>query len=275
MQSASAFGFVRESLSWFINVYANFAEWKATVDRLIGFHRAIEVAQQAQRESPGVELVKGPEGSLKLDRLELSLPTGEVLVSDANLDIAGGSRLLIQGPSGSGKSTLFRAIAGIWPFGRGRILHPRNFNRLFLPQRPYFPLGTLREALCYPARTEAFGATEIAEALTAVGLPRLLTRLDESADWSTQLSGGEQQRVAFARALLEKPAWLFLDEATSNLDDTGQAELYALLMDRLRHTTIVSIAHRNDLARFHSQRLELCVGARGLSELSRLTPQAV
>jgi putative ATP-binding cassette transporter len=271
MQTASAFGFVRESLSWFINIYTSFAEWKATVDRLVGFHQAIEATQRAQRENPGVELVSGPGGSLKLDRLELGLPTGETLVADASLDIPSGSRLLIQGPSGSGKSTLFRAIAGIWPFGRGRILHPVNFDRLFLPQRPYFPLGTLREAVCYPARIEAFSDVEIAEALAAVGLPHLLTRLDESADWSTQLSGGEQQRVAFARALLEKPAWLFLDEATSNLDDTSQAELYELLTDRLKHTTIVSIAHRNDLARFHSQRLEL---RRGASELSSLAPQA-
>jgi putative ATP-binding cassette transporter len=272
MQTASAFGFVRESLSWFINVYTSFAEWKATVDRLIGFHQAIEATQRAQRKNPGVELVSGPEGSLKLDRLELGLPTGETLVSDASLDITSGSRLLIQGPSGSGKSTLFRAIAGIWPFGRGRILHPVNFDRLFLPQRPYFPLGTLREAVCYPARIEAFTDVEIAEALTAVGLPHLLTRLDQSADWSTQLSGGEQQRVAFARALLEKPAWLFLDEATSNLDDTSQAELYELLTNRLKHTTIVSIAHRNELARFHGQRLEL---RRGVREVSRLAPQPV
>ena len=272
MQTASAFGYVRESLSWFINIYTTFAEWKATVDRLIGFHQAIEAAQRAQRQNPGVELVSGPEGSLQLDGLELGLPTGESLIWNASLDITYGSRILIQGPSGSGKSTLFRAIAGIWPFGRGRILHPANFDRLFLPQRPYFPLGTLRQALCYPTRLEAFTDAEMTEALTAVGLPHLLTRLDQSADWSAQLSGGEQQRVAFARALLEKPAWLFLDEATSNLDDVSQAELYELLTDRLKHTTIVSIAHRNDLARFHGQRLEL---RRGVRELATLSPQAV
>jgi putative ATP-binding cassette transporter len=274
MQTASAFGYVRESLSWFINVYTSFAEWKATVDRLVGFHRAIEAAQEAQRQNAGVQLASGPDGSLKLDRVELGLPNGETLVADASLDISHGSRVLIQGPSGSGKSTLFRAIAGIWPFGRGRILHPAHFDGLFLPQRPYFPLGTLREALSYPARSEAFTDVEIGEALSAVGLARLIPRLDQSTDWSTQLSGGEQQRVAFARALLEKPAWLFLDEATSNLDDASQSELYALLTDRLKHTTIVSIAHRTDLARFHSRRLELRAGARGLSELPSPAPQA-
>jgi len=270
MQTASAFGYVRESLSWFINVYTSFAEWKATVDRLIGLHHAIEASKRDQQKDRGVELVSGTHGSLKLDRLELALPTGEKLVSGASLEISHGSRVLIQGPSGSGKSTLFRAIAGIWPFGQGRILQPANFDRLFLPQRPYFPLGTLREAVCYPARSEAFTDSEIGESLTAVGLPHLVVRLDESADWSTQLSGGEQQRVAFARALLEKPAWLFLDEATSSLDDASQAALYQLLTDRLTHTTIVSIAHRNDLARFHGQRLEL---QRGVNVVSSLVPQ--
>jgi vitamin B12/bleomycin/antimicrobial peptide transport system ATP-binding/permease protein len=272
MQTASAFGYVRESLSWFINIYPSFAEWKATVDRLGGLHQAIEASKRAQQKDRGVEIVSGLDGLLKLDRLELALPTGEKLMSDASLEIRHGSRVLIQGPSGSGKSTLFRAIAGIWPFGRGRILEPLNFNRLFLPQRPYFPLGTLREAVSYPARSEAFTDGEIVEALTAVGLPQLHVRLDEVADWSTQLSGGEQQRVAFARALLEKPAWLFLDEATSSLDDASQAELYQLLTDRLTHTTIVSIAHRSDLARFHGQRLEL---HRGLNVSSTLVPQAM
>jgi vitamin B12/bleomycin/antimicrobial peptide transport system ATP-binding/permease protein len=274
MQTASAFGYVRESLSWFINVYTSFAEWKATVDRLVGFHRAIEAAQEAQRQNAGVQMASGPDGSLRLDRVELGLPNGETLVADASLDISHGSRVLIQGPSGSGKSTLFRAIAGIWPFGRGRILHPAHFDELFLPQRPYFPLGTLREALSYPARSDAFTDVEIGEALSAVGLAQLIPRLDQSTDWSTQLSGGEQQRVAFARALLEKPAWLFLDEATSNLDDASQSELYELLMDRLKHTTIVSIAHRTELARFHGRRLELRPGAHGLNELPSPAPQA-
>ena len=274
MQTTSAFGYVRESLSWFINVYTSFAEWKATVDRLVGFHRAIEAAQEAQRQNAGVQMASGPDGSLRLDRVELGLPNGETLVADASLDISHGSRVLIQGPSGSGKSTLFRAIAGIWPFGRGRILHPAHFDELFLPQRPYFPLGTLREALSYPARSDAFTDVEIGEALSAVGLAQLIPRLDQSTDWSTQLSGGEQQRVAFARALLEKPAWLFLDEATSNLDDASQSELYELLMDRLKHTTIVSIAHRTELARFHGRRLELRPGARGLNELPSPAPQA-
>ena len=272
MQTASAFGYVRESLSWFINVYTSFAEWKATVDRLIGFHNSIEAAQQDQRLKPGVELLDGLDGTLSFDQLELALPTGETLVSNANLHIAHGSRVLLQGPSGSGKSTLFRAIAGIWPFGKGRIRQPAGFDVLFLPQRPYFPLGTLRESVCYPARADVFTDAEVEEALLAVGLPHLVPQLNQSANWSVQLSGGEQQRVAFARALLIRPAWLFLDEATSSVDDASQTRLYELLTQRLTGTTIISIAHRTELAGFHPQRLELRVGEGGAHELAWLGP---
>ena len=273
MQTASAFGYVRESLSWFINVYSSFAEWKATVDRLIGFHNLIEAAKQEQQLNSGVELLAGHDGALRFDQLELALPTGETLVSSANLHIAHGSRVLLQGPSGSGKSTLIRAIAGIWPFGKGQIRQPTGFDVLFLPQRPYFPLGTLRESLCYPARADAFTDAELEDALLAVGLPHLVPQLMQSANWSAQLSGGEQQRVAFARALLIKPAWLFLDEATSSLDNTSQMRLYELLTQRLTDTTIISIAHRSELAGFHPLRLELRVGPGGAHDLAWLSPQ--
>jgi len=268
MQTASAFGYVRESLSWFINVYASFAEWKATVDRLIGFHRLIEAAKEEQSLKSGVELQNGHDSTLGFDQLELALPSGEPLVSSASLDIAPGSRVLLQGPSGSGKSTLIRAIAGIWPFGQGRIRHPAAFDVLFLPQRPYFPLGTLRESVCYPAPADTVTDAEIEEALVAVGLPHLVPRLKDAANWSAQLSGGEQQRVAFARALLLKPAWLFLDEATSSLDNYSQMQLYELVTRRLTATTIVSIAHRSELADFHPQRLELRASEGGAHELT-------
>ena len=275
MQTASAFGYVRESLSWFINVYSSFAEWKATVDRLIGFHNLIEAAKQDQRLNSGVELLAGHDGTLRFDQLELALPTGETLVSSANLHITHGSRVLLQGPSGSGKSTLIRAIAGIWPFGKGQIRQPVGFDVLFLPQRPYFPLGTLRESVCYPAGADAFTDAELEEALLAVGLPHLVPQLKQSANWSAQLSGGEQQRVAFARALLIKPAWLFLDEATSSLDNASQMRLYELLTQRLTNTTIISIAHRSELAGFHPLRLELRVGQGGAHDLAWLNPQPV
>jgi putative ATP-binding cassette transporter len=267
MQTASAFGFVRESLSWFITAYPAFAIWKATVDRLIGFHRAIEAAQHDQRLQPSVEITAGATRALRVEDLELRLPTGERLLTQARLSIEPGSRVLIQGPSGSGKSTLLRAIAGIWPFGQGHIYEPMRFDALFLPQRPYFPLGTLREAICYPSRPEAFGDDQVKDALHAVGLAHLSSRLDEVFNWSMQLSGGEQQRVAFARALLEKPSWLFLDEATASLDEPSQSALYQLLIRRLPGTTIVSIAHRDELARYHLQRIELHPRPGGAHEL--------
>jgi vitamin B12/bleomycin/antimicrobial peptide transport system ATP-binding/permease protein len=237
------------------------------VDRLIGFHRAIEAAHREQRLHPGVEVGESATRALQVEDLELRLPTGERILTQARMTIEPGSRVLLQGPSGSGKSTLLRAIAGIWPFGHGRILEPMNFKALFLPQRPYFPLGTLRNAICYPSRADAYSDEQIKEALNAVGLAHLIARLDVALNWSMQLSGGEQQRVAFARALLEKPAWLFLDEATSNLDQASQAALYELIIRRLPSTTLVSIAHRDEIARYHSQRVELHPRPGGTHEL--------
>jgi vitamin B12/bleomycin/antimicrobial peptide transport system ATP-binding/permease protein len=255
------------ALSWFIGAYTSFASWKATVDRLTGFHKAIVAAQEQHRSNPGITVSTDGTGQLELDHVELDLPNGQPLLSNAKLTIAPGARVLLQGASGCGKSTLFRAIAGIWPFGRGRIRVPNDFRVLFLPQRPYFPLGTLRCAVAYPAAATAFTDDEVMDVLTAVGLPHLIARLDESANWGMQLSGGEQQRVAFARAVLQKPAWLFLDEATSNLDDPSQARLYEALIQRLKDTTIVSIGHRGELACYHAQRVELRPVAGGTHEL--------
>jgi putative ATP-binding cassette transporter len=273
MQTASAFGQVRSALSWFIGAYTSFASWKATVDRLTGFHNAIIAAQEQHRTSPGVAVTPDASDAIGLDDIELDLPTGQALLSHGNLSIGHGTNMLVQGPSGSGKSTLFRAIAGIWPFGRGRIHVPKEFRVLFLPQRPYFPLGTLRCALAYPAAGDAFPDSELKEALTAVGLPHLIARLDESVNWSMQLSGGEQQRVAFARALLQKPSWLFLDEATSNLDDPSQAKLYEVLLQRLKGSTIISIGHRSDLQCYHDHRVELRPLAGGTHELKEIAAQ--
>ena len=275
MQTASAFGQVRVALSWFIGAYTSFAAWKATVDRLTGFHKAIVAAQEHHRTHPGIAVSADGGGQIELDHVELDLPNGQPLLSNAKLNIAAGARILLQGASGCGKSTLFRAIAGIWPFGRGHVRVPKDFRALFLPQRPYFPLGTLRCAVAYPAASDAFSDDEVMDALTAVGLPHFIARLDESANWSMQFSGGEQQRVAFARALLQKPAWLFLDEATSNLDDASQAQLYEVLTQRLKGTAIVSIAHRDELAPYHAQHVELHPTAGGTHELLAEEPQPV
>jgi len=249
MQTASAFGYVRDALTWFITAYVSFAGWKAAADRLTSFRDAIQSAREEQRSNTEIEVLDGTGTALELDLVELDRPTGVPLLTPAKLQVQPGSRILIQGPSGSGKSTLLRAIAGIWPFGRGVIRRPRGFEPLFLPQRPYFPLGTLREAMCYPTPCSLFADHEIKSVLESVGLAHLIVRLDESANWSQALSGADQQRVAFARALLQKPGWLFLDEATSNLDASSRTKLYQLLTDRLPQTTIVSIAGGEGLAK--------------------------
>jgi putative ATP-binding cassette transporter len=257
MQISSAFGHVQGSLSWFIGAYSTFATWKATVDRLLGFHDAIENARAEMRSKSGVQQSQDTESDMMIDNVSLALPDGTPLMASSSATFKPGESWLIRGPSGSGKSTLFRAIAGIWPFGGGRIRMPGNVKPLFLPQKPYLPLGSLREVMIYPARGTEFSDEQLREALSSVGLPQLAGRLDEPQNWSLQLSPGEQQRIAFARALLQQPAWLFLDEATSSLDESAEQQLYRLLKEKSPRTTIVSIGHRPSLLAFHSRVLEL------------------
>jgi vitamin B12/bleomycin/antimicrobial peptide transport system ATP-binding/permease protein len=258
VQISNAFGQVQGALSWFIGAYTDFAGWKATVDRLSGFRKAIFSTQEESRAGTGPAVAADPAiDDLVLRNLELGLPTGRVLVSGINARIKPGERVLIKGPSGSGKSTLFRAIAGIWPFGTGQVRLPRGFRALFLPQRPYFPIGTLRQVVSYPAAAESFNDGQLRDALVAAGLANFVERLDEQENWAQQLSGGEQQRVAIARALLHKPAWLFLDEATSALDEPSQERVYELLTESLNDATIISIAHRAALTDFHGKLFEL------------------
>jgi putative ATP-binding cassette transporter len=257
MQISNAFGQVQGSLSWFIGAYNSFAAWKATADRLLGFHYAIQKAREDMQQQSGVRQAQDGSEELVIDNVALSLPNGQPLISASNATIKSGESLLISGPSGAGKSTLFRAIAGIWPFGNGRMRMPAGFRVLFLPQRPYLPLGTIRDVVSYPASPTEFSDEQIKEVLNAVGLPQLVDRINDHQHWSLQLSPGEQQRIAFARALLQKPAWLFLDEATSALDEAAEEKLYRLLKERLAGATIISIGHRPTLIAFHSRRLEL------------------
>jgi putative ATP-binding cassette transporter len=252
MQTASAFGQVQDSLSWFVNAYAQLAEWKATVDRLTTFHHAMQNA--AAHSADGVSATAGAGTDLAAHDVALALPDGRALAAPITLVIPAGAPLLVTGPSGAGKSTLFRAFAGIWPFGKGTVTQPGG-GLLFLPQKPYLPIGRLREALAYPAAADAFTESALREALAAVGLPALAGRLEEEQHWAQVLSGGEQQRVAFARAFLQAPDWLFLDEATSALDEASESALYGLLAQRLPRTTVVSIGHRSSLAAFHPRRL--------------------
>jgi len=195
--------------------------------------------------------------ALKIDDLLVRLPQGAPLVAADDIVISAGERVLVTGPSGSGKSTLFRAIAGTWPFGTGVIAVPKGAKLMTLPQRPYFPVGTLAAAVTYPAEPGTFDAEQLAGAIKAVGLAALADRLDEEAHWNRMLSLGEQQRLGIARAILQAPDFLLLDEATASLDEPAEAALYRLLDERLPGATVVSIGHRSTLSAFHRRGLAL------------------
>jgi len=258
MQTASAFTSVQKALSFFVEAYRALAEWRAVIARLDGFNIAAERAQAAASATPAIT-VSAREGRdrVEIDDLLVRLPQGTALIAANNIAIAAGERVLLTGPSGAGKSTLLRAIAGTWPFGAGTIRVPKGAKLMALPQRPYFPIGTLAAAVTYPAEPGTFAADALAEVITAVGLPALAGRLTEEAHWNRMLSLGEQQRLGIARAILQAPDYLFLDEATASLDEAAEAALYRLLNTRLRRTTIVSIGHRSTLAAFHRRGLVL------------------
>ncbi|HXX52743.1 MAG TPA: ABC transporter ATP-binding protein/permease [Xanthobacteraceae bacterium] len=256
MQTASAFNSVQTALSYFVTAYQSIAQYRAVVTRLSGFEDAIVAARDVALTPPTVEVLpRDNANAVSIDRLKVRLPDGEPLVDAEKVAFSPGERVLVTGPSGAGKSTLFRAIAGIWPFGSGRVTVPKDAKVLLLPQRPYFPVASLAAALSYPARLGTFHDARLAEVLTAVGLGEWARRLHEEAHWNRMLSIGEQQRLAVARALLQEPDYLFLDEATASLDEPAEAMLYRLMQERLKGTTIVSIGHRSTLGAFHRRRI--------------------
>jgi putative ATP-binding cassette transporter len=256
MQTASAFNNVQTALSYFVSSYRSITEFQAVVKRLSGFEQAIEAARNAALTPPVIEVVPREGAStVAVDHLAVRLPNGTPLVDADHIVLDAGDRVLVTGPSGAGKSTLFRAIAGIWPFGSGRVTVPIEAKMMLVPQRPYFPVATLAAAITYPARAGTFDDAQLADTLTAVGLPGLVSRLHEEAHWNRMLSGGEQQRLAIARVLLYAPDYLLLDEATAALDEAAEAILYRLLQERLPAATIISIGHRSTLGAFHRRRV--------------------
>ncbi len=263
IQISSAFGKVQESLSWFVDNYSSLASWRATVNRLTSFEESIQaqerlqIAENAAKSGVFEQGVAVPADELHTQGLQVSLPNGTPLLDNLALVAKPGDTILFKGPSGSGKSTLFRALAGIWPFAKGRVDLPAN--SMFMPQRPYFPDGTLRDALAYPHPAADFSDADLRQALNDALLPQLVDRLDETNAWGQKLSGGEAQRLAVARVLLKKPKWIFADEATSALDEPAERQIYERLRAQALQAggALVSIAHRPGVADYHASRWEL------------------
>ncbi len=269
MQTASAFGQVQSALSFIINSYANLAEWTAVIRRLTQFRATTE--RMRSTEAAGIARQPWPKPEVALSDITIDLPTGPLLAVP-HAEFPRGKATLISGPSGVGKSTLFRAIAGIWPYGVGTVQVPEGARLMFLPQRPYLPIGSLREVLLYPRAPAGTGDEQLRDALLACRLPDLVDRLDEERHWAQSLSAGEQQRLLFARALLQKPDWLFVDETTSALDEQTERALYQVLGARLPQTTIVSIGHRSSLRALHEVHLQ--VQPQGQGGRAMLVPDA-
>ena len=251
MQLSSAFGQVQDALSWFINAFTTLADWKASINRLAGFNLAVE---QAQKQPASISVERNNVGAILLDKVDLALPDGSALIGGVNVAIHPGERILVSGPSGCGKSTLFRAIAGIWPYGGGDIQIPHKAKLMFVPQSSYLPIGTLRSALAYPADDSAYTDLAMCHYLDLCRLSHLKGQLDVYNNWGNRLSPGEQQRLAFARVFLTRPEVVFLDEASSAMDGETEEALYSLLQEELPQSAIVSIAHRETVARYHQQR---------------------
>jgi vitamin B12/bleomycin/antimicrobial peptide transport system ATP-binding/permease protein len=283
MQISSAFGYVQGALSWLVDNYSSLASWQATADRLTSFETSLQAAEtlkfkqnqalaQINNARAATENIASTD-ALQLQELSLALPNGQALAQHVNLQTQAGDSVIVSGPSGSGKSTLLRSIAGIWPFATGHIQRPADFDTqaMFIPQRPYFPNATLREALAYPQDASAYSDEALCAALDDALLPHLKDRLNDEDAWGQKLSGGEQQRLAIARVFLKNPRWVFADEATSALDPAAELSLYTQLKARVRavHGTLVSIAHRPTVAEFHAAQWTFEATAAGESSEAR------
>jgi putative ATP-binding cassette transporter len=272
-QTANAFEAVRAALSFFVDFYRDLADWRAVVARLSGFEAALAAAEAAATTPPMIRVAPAaPAAPLSVEALDVRLPNRAALVSADKIEINPGDRVLVTGATGSGKSTLFRAIDGIWPFGSGTVSVPQGARVRMMPQRPYFPTGSLADAITYPAPPGSFDAETMRATLAAVGLPAFGARLEERAHWNRMLSLGEQQRLAVARAILHAPDYLFLDEATASLDEPSEAALYQLIEARLPRAAVVSIGHRSTLFAFHRRHMKV-MRAGGRNQLSVTSDQ--
>src|SRR5262245_49128384 len=259
MQAASAFVIVQTAFAWLVDNYPRFANWNANARRVASLVASLDALQEAER-SGGIKVIsrgQHDKNALQLRGLSVTLDDGTGIVNETEVDIAPGEKVLIMGDSGSGKSTLVRAIAGLWPWGDGEVVMQRDAKLLMLPQRSYVPLGSLRRAATYPMAADKVPDEQVRNALEAVGLGHLLERIDEEGPWEQTLSGGEKQRLAFARLIIHKPNLVVLDEATSALDPESQEKLMQLLNEKLPEATLISVGHRPELEAFHERKLVL------------------
>ena len=259
MQAASAFVIVQTAFGWLVDNYPRFANWNANARRIASLIASLDALEQAEKAGGIRQISHGrhDDNALQLRGLSVTLDDGTGVVSEAEVDIAPGEKVLIVGDSGSGKSTLVRAIAGLWPWGEGQVVMQRDAKLLMLPQKSYVPLGSLRRATTYPMAADSVPDDAVREALEAVGLGHLLDRIDEEAPWEQTLSGGEKQRLAFARLIIHKPNLIVLDEATSALDPEGQERLMHLIQEKIPGATLISVGHRPELEAFHERKLVL------------------
>ena len=260
---AGAFGQVQGAMRWFVDNFSRLADWRAAIHRVARFRETLDDLPAVEEGAEEIKRELHPDGHLAFEGVRIFLPDGHIIIADATVHIAPGERVLIVGDTGRGKSTLFRAVAGLWPWGAGTILTPPRGAMAFLPQRPYLPLGTLRNAMTYPDQPDAFSDADVRQALERCDLGNLVGKLDEAERWDKELSLGEQERLAFARLLLHRPGWVFLDEATAALDEESQRHVMSLFDNELKNTTVLSIGHRPDLAPYHTRTLQLVHGRDG------------
>src|SRR5918993_108118 len=257
MMVVGAFNQVQAALRYFVDNFPKIADWRSAVLRVATFRQATLDLDRLVEENRKIDIRLHPKGWLSFENLSIALTDGSIIIEEVTAEVRPGERILIMGESGSGKSTLFRAIAGLWPWGEGIIQIPPKEEQMFLPQRPYLPLGTLRAALCYPASPDSFEDAGVREALQRCGLSEFEGDLNRNERWDRTLSLGQQQRVAFARVLLHKPRWIFMDEATSALDDENQASMLTLFTEELAGASVLSIGHRPGLEEFHTRTLHI------------------
>lgn len=256
MQSASAFGRVQGSLSYFIMLYTDFAEWRSVIDRLNDFQKQLYLVEKVNTEIENKYLISTKE-HFQMESFGLLTPEGNVLLEKEDIEFSEGENIIIEGINGQGKSTLIRSLAGIWPFFRGNIKIPASKDMLFLSQKTYLPLGSLAEILMYPDVEVSCDEAELIGLLNQFQLSYLTDKLNVKADWGNILSTGEQQKISIIRACIRKPKWLFLDEATSGIDGTAEEKIYEYLTDFLCETTIISVAHRKSIEKFHKKKIEI------------------